>query len=243
MKKNIFFAISLLPILSCCATSIIDLEKNGVFFEQPDFVVISPDSHIGSGTGVGCGVHILNSQIGKGCTLGHFTIIKNSIVGNNVKIHSHCVLENVVIEDNAEIGPFANLKEGSVIREQAVIGNFVEVTRSTVGKGSKAKHLSYLGDAELGEKVNIGAGTITCNYNGVSKNKTIIEDNALIGSDNCLVAPINIGKGAMTGAGSTLTNDVPEGALAIGRSRQTNKDGYVAQLLEKYRTKKNISTH
>lgn len=245
MFKHVFYVHVLCSVAfsSFCTSPVTLLQSQGVDFEQPDFVVISPQTHIAPGTSVGCGVHVLgNSHIGTNCTLDHFSIIKNCTIGNNVKVHSHCVLENVTLKDGAEVGPFAHIKEHSVIEEKAVIGNFVEVTRSTVGKESKAKHLTYLGDAELGEKVNVGAGTITCNYNGVSKHKTVIGNNALIGSDNCLVAPITIGNGAMTGAGSTLTEDVPANTLAIARNKQTNKEGYASTLLEKYRTEKNAHT-
>jgi bifunctional UDP-N-acetylglucosamine pyrophosphorylase/glucosamine-1-phosphate N-acetyltransferase len=210
-----------------------------VIFEAPNFVVVSPDTSIEENSLIGCGVHLLGeTKIGRSCSIGHYNVLKNCTIGNNVKIHSHCVLENVTIMDGAEIGPFAHLKEHTVIQEKAVIGNFVEVTRSTIGKESKAKHLSYLGDAELGEQVNVGAGTITCNYNGVSKHKTVIKNNARIGSDNCLVAPITIGEGAITGAGSTLTQNVPDHALALERNQQVTKEEYAPLLLEKYHQEK-----
>ncbi len=214
-------------------------KKGGVVFDEPQFVVIDENVQLAEHTRIGCGAHILgNSEIGQYCSIGHFSIIKNCIIGNNVKIRSHCVLENAVIKDGAEIGPFAHIEEGTTIGNNAVIGNFVEVKRSTIGPETKAKHLAYLGDTITGKKVNVGAGSITCNYNGVSKNQTCIEDNALIGSNNCLVAPIKIGKGAITGAGSTLTKNVPDGALAISRAnQQVNKEGYASKLLNKYRTK------
>ncbi len=215
-------------------------KKGGVVFEQPQFVVISPDAQIGKGSTIGCGVHVLGvSTIGQDCSIGHYTIIKNCSIGDNVQIHSHCVLENAIIESGAEIGPFAHLEERAHIQEKAVIGNFVEVKRSTVGPGSKAKHLAYLGDATLGKKVNIGAGVITCNYNGVSKHATIIDDHAFIGSNNSLIAPLQIGKGAMTAAGSTITRNVPDDTLAIGRSpEQINKPDYVPKLMSKYKKEK-----
>lgn len=207
-----------------------------VIFEQPRFVVVDDDASIGKGSTIGCGVHILSKSIlGEQCSIGHFTIIKNCTIGNNVIIHSHCVLENVTIESGAEIGPFAHLSEGTCIQEKAVIGNFVEVKRSIVGPESKAKHLTYLGDATLGKKVNIGGGTITCNYNGVSKHKTILDDHAFIGSNNSLVAPLSIGKHSFTAAGSTITENVPDHALAIGRTaKQVNKPDYAPKLLNKY---------
>jgi len=209
----------------------------GVVFEQPQFVVIDDGAQIGKGSTIGCGVHILGkSMIGEHCSIGHFTITKNCTIGNNVIIHSHCVLENVIIESGAEIGPFAHLSEKTHIQEKAIIGNFVEVKRSVIGPESKAKHLTYLGDATLGKKVNIGAGTITCNYNGVSKHKTIIHDHAFIGTNNSLVAPLSIGKNAFTAAGSTITEHVPDHALAIGRTaKQVNKLDYAPKLLQKYK--------
>lgn len=214
-------------------------KKGGVTFEQPQFVVIDPKVEIGTGTSIGCGVHVLGSStVGQGCSVGHFTIIKNCSIGDNVKIHSHCVLEHAVIESGAEIGPFAHLEEKAHIQEQAVIGNFVEVKRSTVGPGSKAKHLTYLGDATLGKKVNVGAGAITCNYNGVSKNKISVGDDAFIGTNNSLIAPVSIGKGAMTAAGSTITKDVPDDALAIGRAYQVNKPDYAPKLRQRYKQEK-----
>jgi bifunctional UDP-N-acetylglucosamine pyrophosphorylase/glucosamine-1-phosphate N-acetyltransferase len=218
-------------------------EKDSITFDQPQFVVIDNSVTIGKQTNIGCGVHILGqTNIGTSCSIGHFSIIKNCTLGNNVTIYSHCVLENAVIEDNAKIGPFAHIEEGTTIMQYAEIGNFVEVKRSTIGQGTKAKHLSYLGDTTTGQKVNIGAGTITCNYNGVSKHKTNIGDNTLIGSNNCLVAPIEIGKGSITGAGSTLTQNVPEDTLAIARSsEQINKEGYASKLLNKYLIEKECS--
>ncbi|MEX0849748.1 MAG: DapH/DapD/GlmU-related protein [Candidatus Dependentiae bacterium] len=215
-------------------------KKEGIAFDQPEFVVVDNKATIGQQTTIGCGVHILGqTNIGTSCTIGHFSIIKNCTLGNNVTIYSHCVLENAVIEDNAKIGPFAHIQESTTIMQHAEIGNFVEVKRSTIGVGTKAKHLSYLGDTTTGKKVNIGAGTITCNYNGVSKHKTNVGDNTLIGSNNCLVAPIEIGNNAITGAGSTLTQNVPDDALAIARSNnQINKEGYASKLLQKYKNEK-----
>lgn len=222
--KNIFFVLLLVPHLLSAADE-------------------APAMSFGENCSIADTARISDSSVGDGCSIDHYSIIKRCVIGNNVKIHPHCVLTNVTIQDGAEIGPFAHLHDGSIIGNKAVIGNFVEVTRSIVGKESKAKHLSYLGDAELGEKVNIGAGTITCNYDGVNKNKTVIKDNAKIGSNSCLVAPIAIGENAITGAGSTLTQDVPDGALAIERGPQTNKEGYASKLLQKYHDKKNANTN
>src|SRR4029079_7619399 len=138
-------------------------------------------------------------------------------------IHSHCVIKNSFIQSHAHVGPFAHLRSQTTIGQNSAIGNFVEVKNSTIDTHSKAKHLTYIGDATIGSHVNIGAGTITCNYDGINKHKTIIEDNAFIGSNNTLVAPITIGNNAFTAAGSTITYDVADNALAIARSHQINK--------------------
>jgi bifunctional UDP-N-acetylglucosamine pyrophosphorylase/glucosamine-1-phosphate N-acetyltransferase len=131
------------------------------------------------------------------------------------------------------VGPFAHLNK-SIIQDSVIIGNFVEVKRSTLGAHSKAKHLSYIGDATVGESVNVGAGAITCNYNGVSKHETVIKDGALIGSNCSLIAPVTVGKKAMTAAGSVITNDVPENSVAFARARQENKDGYAQKLRDRW---------
>lgn len=200
---------------------------------------VTPGVLVGENTQIASTARISgDSVIGNNSTIGHYSILENVRIGESVKILPHCVLTNVVIEDKAIVGPFAHLHDGTVVEEEAVVGNFVEGTRSRFGKRSKVKHLSYVGDAELGEKVNVGGGTITCNFDGANKNKTVIEDGALIGSNNCLVAPITVGAGAVTGAGSTLTEDVPADALAIARSRQTNKPGFASKLLQKFRAKK-----
>ncbi len=211
-----------------------------VYFQEPTFVVIDPDVMIGEGTTIGCGVHILGrSTIGKNCFIGPFSVITNCTIGDNVKIYSHCVIENSTFASHTEIGPFAHISEKSTIQEKVIIGNFVEVKRSNVGTNSKAKHLSYIGDGVLGSHVNIGGGTIFCNYNGVLKQQTTILDNASIGGNNSLVAPLIIGKGAITGAGSTITENVPDNCLAIGRvNKQINKENYASKLLEKYKQEK-----
>ncbi len=188
---------------------------------------------------IGTPIYILGkSRIGSGCTLYPFSVIKDCILEENTTVLPNCVLENSTFKSNSKIGPFAYVSEGSVIEEGAVIGAFVQVKRSVVGAGTKAQHLTYLGDAHTGKNVNIGGGTITCNYNGVSKSKTIINDHALIGSNNSLVAPVTIGNGAMTAAGSTITEDVPDDSLAIARSKQTNKPQYASKLLAKFRALK-----
>ena len=131
------------------------------------------------------------------------------------------------VADDAAVGPFAHLRNAAEVRERAKVGNFVELKKTVLGAGSKSMHLAYLGDATIGEKVNIGAGTITCNYDGVNKNATVIEDGAFIGSDSQLIAPVTIGKGAYVGSGTTIREDVPSGALAVSAGKQRNFDGWV----------------
>ena len=156
------------------------------------------------------------SKIGSGCTIQSWTRMKNVEIGDNVSIRNSCVIEDSIIRDSATIGPFARLRAGAEIGEKAGIGNFVEVKKSRIGRGTKASHLTYLGDATLGERVNIGAGTVTCNYDGVRKNETIIEDDVKIGSDTMLVAPVRIGRGSKTAAGAVVTKDVPPDSLVAG---------------------------
>lgn len=190
---------------------------------------------------IGTPIYILGkSRIGNGCTLYPFSVIKDCVLEENIIVLPNCVLEGSTFKSGSKIGPFSYVSEGSVIEERAVIGAFVQVKRSTIGAGTKAQHLTYLGDAQIGKNVNIGGGTITCNYNGVSKNKTIINDHALIGSNNSLVAPVAIGHGAMTAAGSTITEDVSDDSLAIARSKQINKLGYASKLLAKFRASKDL---
>ena len=152
---------------------------------------------------------------------------KNSIIGDDSIILPGSMIIDSTLEGNNRIGPYAHLRMNVLIKNSANIGNFVEMKKSVFGEGSKAMHLSYIGDAEIGRKVNIGAGTITCNYDGVHKNKTIIEDNVFIGSGTELIAPVKIGKNAYVAAGSTITSEVPKDSLGVARERQRNIDGWV----------------
>jgi bifunctional UDP-N-acetylglucosamine pyrophosphorylase / glucosamine-1-phosphate N-acetyltransferase len=156
------------------------------------------------------------SRIGSGCVIRSWTRLNNVEIGDDVTVRNSCVVEDSTIGSGATIGPFARLRAGADIGEKAGIGNFVEVKKSKIGRGTKASHLTYLGDATLGERVNIGAGTVTCNYDGVRKNETIIEDDVKIGSDTMLVAPVRVGRGSVTGAGSVVTKDVPPDSLVAG---------------------------
>lgn len=165
-------------------------------------------------------------SIGNHVNIGANTHIKNSVIGDHVEILANCVIEDAVIGQGSRIGPYARLRPESVLAEEVHIGNFVEIKKSSVGKGSKINHLSYVGDTSVGSRVNIGAGTITCNYDGVNKFRTIIEDGAFIGSDTQLVAPVTIGKNATIGAGSTITKDSPENQLTLSRSKQISLAGW-----------------
>lgn len=153
--------------------------------------------------------------------------VVDTVVGNGCEILDHCLLEESRLGKKVRVGPMAHLRPGSRLLDEVRIGNFVETKKTTMGRGSKANHLTYLGDAEVGPQVNIGAGTITCNYDGTHKHSTVIGEGVFIGSDSQLVAPVKVGKGAYIAAGSTITADVPAGALGVARSRQSNKIGWV----------------
>lgn len=161
-----------------------------------------------------------NVHIEPGC------VIRNSIIGEGAIIKAHSILENAVVAAGCEVGPFARLRPGTELQENARVGNFVEIKKTVIGKGSKVNHLSYVGDSRIGDGVNVGAGTITCNYDGVNKFQTVIGDGAFIGSNSSLVAPVTIGRGATTGAGSTITKDIPDEQLAVARGKQRNIEGW-----------------
>lgn len=204
--------------------------SEGVRFATPHRTHLDIDVTIGAGTYIGAGVNIFGkTSIGQQCTIEPNTLLENATLESHVTVYSHSVIKNAHIGAHAQVGPFAHVHSNSFIDKKAVIGNFVEVTRSSVGRASKAKHLAYLGDAQIGQEANIGAGTITCNYDGVTKQKTVIGDNAFIGSNNSLVAPVTVEKNAYTAAGSVITEKVPEGALGIGRARQVNKENYAGK--------------
>lgn len=211
---------------------------NGVRFSVAQNVHIDLNVFVGAGTVIGSGVHLKNNtHVGGNCHIGDFSIIDNSVIAEYAHIHSHSVITDSKIESHAEVGPFAHVREHAILGSGSTIGNFVEIKKSVIGKKTKAKHLSYLGDAHIGENVNIGAGTITCNHNGSKKSVTTIHDDAYIGSNNSLVAPVTIGKSAYTAAGSTITENVPSQALGIGRARQVNKEGYAQKIRDKHAKK------
>ena len=168
-----------------------------------------------------------DTKIGKNVTIEPYVVIgKNVKIGNNVIIKSFSHLESCQIESKVEIGPYARIRPNTILKEGSKIGNFVEVKKSTVGKKSKVNHLSYIGDSEIGKSVNVGAGTITCNYDGIKKNKTKIKDGVFIGSNSSLIAPITINKKSIIGAGSVITRNVKEKSLALTRSKQTEVRNY-----------------
>jgi len=194
---------------------------------DPATTYIEPDVEIGRDTIIHPGVTIEGSTtIGSACEIQANVRIANSEIGQRVTINNFCLIVGARVADGVAIGPFAHLRPDSAVGENAKVGNFVELKKTTLGAGSKVNHLSYLGDATVGAGVNVGAGTITCNYDGVHKHRTVIEDGAFIGSDTQLIAPVTVGKGAYVGAGSSITEDVPPGSLGIARGRQTNIEGW-----------------
>ena len=208
--------------------------REGVSILNPATVYIDPDVIIGPDTVIYPGVFIEGkSQIGARCTIHSGCHLLDAILEENVVVDHCSVIRRSSVGSGTTVGPFAHVREHSTVGSTARIGNFVEVKKSVIGDGSKAAHLAYLGDATLGKDVNIGAGTITCNYDGVNKNKTTIEDGAFIGSDSQLVAPVTVHHGAYVAAGSTITEDVPADSLAIARGRQINKPGWVAKSKKK----------
>ncbi len=207
-----------------------ELMAAGVTIYRPETCVIDSEVAIGPDTILEPFVQILGkTQIGSDCRIRSYSVISDSQIADGVLIRPVCIIDQSRISRGAELGPYSRLRPGSEIGENVHIGNFVETKKARLGRGSKANHLTYLGDAEIGAGVNIGAGTITCNYDGEKKHVTVIEDGAFIGSDATLVAPVRIGKGAYVAAGSSITDDVPPDALALGRARQTNKEGWAKQ--------------
>lgn len=201
-----------------------ELMLSGVTIVDPATTYIHQDVEVGQDSLIYPQVIIEGaSRIGSGCTIQSWTRMKNVDIGDNVTVRNSSVIEDSRIRDGATVGPFSRLRAGADIGENAGIGNFVEVKKSRIGRGTKASHLTYLGDATLGERVNVGAGTVTCNYDGVRKNETIIEDDVKIGSDTMLVAPVRVGRGSVTGAGSVVTRDVPPDSLAVGVPAQVKK--------------------
>jgi bifunctional UDP-N-acetylglucosamine pyrophosphorylase/glucosamine-1-phosphate N-acetyltransferase len=203
------------------------LMAEGVTVFYPQACVIDSDVEIGPDTTIEPFVQLLGkTRVGRDCRISSYSVIHDSEIGDGVLIQPGCVIENSRVRSGAQLGPYSHLRPGSEIGEGAHIGNFVEIKKTRIGKGSKANHLAYLGDAEIGAGVNVGAGTIICNYDGVSKYPTAIEDGVFVGSNATLVAPVKIGKGSYVGAASCITDEVPPDSLALGRARQIVKEGW-----------------
>ena len=213
--------------------------NKGVSFIDAGSVFIAPHVKIGKGTQIYPNVCLEgNTRVGSGCTIYPHVRILDSTIDDETIIKDSTLIEGSVVKKRASVGPFARIRPGSQIGEEARIGNFVEVKKSVIGSHTKAGHLSYLGDAKIGNNVNIGAGTITCNYDGYKKYITDIEDNVFIGSDSQLIAPVKVGRGAFIAAGSTITKNVPSMALAISRIKQTNIEDWVRKKQLKVKSEK-----
>jgi bifunctional UDP-N-acetylglucosamine pyrophosphorylase / glucosamine-1-phosphate N-acetyltransferase len=203
------------------------LMAGGVTIFRPETTVIDSGVVVGPDTVIEPFVQLLGAtKIGEACRIRSYSVLEHTTVGNRVLVRQGCVITQSRVDDGAVLGPYAHIRPESEIGEDAHVGNFVETKKIRLGKGSKANHLSYLGDAEIGVGVNVGAGVITCNYDGVNKRKTTIGDHVFVGSDSTLVAPLTLGNGSYIAAGSCITEDVPEDALALGRARQTIKEGW-----------------
>ena len=216
-----------------------ELMAAGVTLIDPATTYIDLDVQIAADTVIHPCVFIEGStRIGAACEIHAGARIVNSTLGDRVVVKNHTVITDSALADGSAVGPFAHLRPGAHVGAAAKVGNFVELKKTTLGAGSKANHLSYLGDTTIGANVNVGAGTITCNYDGRQKSETVIEDGAFVGSDTTLVAPVRVGQNAYIGAGSTITDDVPAGALSIARSKQVNKPGWV----EKHSSQLSVSS-
>jgi bifunctional UDP-N-acetylglucosamine pyrophosphorylase/glucosamine-1-phosphate N-acetyltransferase len=205
----------------------------GVLVEDPSSTLVSPEVRVEPGA-VLRPFTLLEGRtvVRAGASVGPFARVLDSEIGPGAQILDHCFLRECVVETGASVGPFAHLRPESRVGAKAKVGNFVELKKTHLGEGSKAPHLSYLGDSTIGPGVNVGAGTITCNYDGTHKHPTRIEAGAFVGSNSTLVAPVVVGEGAYVAAGSTITEDVPARALALGRARQVSKTGWVRRTKE-----------
>jgi bifunctional UDP-N-acetylglucosamine pyrophosphorylase/glucosamine-1-phosphate N-acetyltransferase len=206
------------------------LMNQGVTIQLPETVLVDPEVTAGEDTVIEPGVQLLGkTKIGARCVIRASSVLSDAILGDDVIVEPHCVVSQSRLDDGVTIGPFARLRMDSHLKAKAHIGNFVELKKTTVGEGTKAGHLTYLGDAKLGAKSNVGAGTITCNYDGFNKHPTTIGSRVFIGSNTALVAPVRLGDGAYVAAGSTITENVPAEGLGIARGRQSNKPGWAAK--------------
>jgi bifunctional UDP-N-acetylglucosamine pyrophosphorylase/glucosamine-1-phosphate N-acetyltransferase len=213
--------------------------RAGVTLRDPATTYIEDEVQLGRDTELGPGVVLRGAtRIGAGCQIEAGCVLTTVVVGDGVHIKPYTVATDAVIGDSAQLGPFSHLRPGSTLLDSAHVGNFVELKATRLGRGSKANHLAYLGDAEIGDGVNVGCGTITCNYDGFAKHKTVIEDGVFIGSDTQLVAPVRVGAGSIIAAGTTVVTDVPPGSLTLSRVPQVNKPGYAAQLRARLQQRK-----
>jgi bifunctional UDP-N-acetylglucosamine pyrophosphorylase/glucosamine-1-phosphate N-acetyltransferase len=207
-----------------------ELMNNGVSIQLPETVLVDPEVTAGEDTVLEPAVQLLGkTKIGERCTIRSGSVLSDAILGNDVTVEPHSVIAQSRLDDNVTVGPFARLRTGTHLKRGSRVGNFVETKKVTVGEGAKVPHLTYLGDANVGAKTNIGAGTITCNYDGFQKHPTNIGKGVFIGSDSTLVAPVRIGDGAYVAAGSTITENVPADALGIARGRQVNKPRWASR--------------
>ncbi|HLJ90709.1 MAG TPA: bifunctional UDP-N-acetylglucosamine diphosphorylase/glucosamine-1-phosphate N-acetyltransferase GlmU [Candidatus Angelobacter sp.] len=210
-----------------------ELMASGVSIYRPETCVIDSAVEVGADTIIEPFVQLLGkTRVGSDCRIRSYSVISNSQIEDQVLIRPGCIIDGAHIASKALLGPYSHLRAGSEIGESAHVGNFVETKKAKLGKGSKANHLAYLGDTEIGSGVNIGAGTITCNYDGLKKHVTVIEDGTFVGTNSTLVAPLRLGKDSYIAAGSTITQDVPGDSLALGRSRQSVKEGWAKRLRE-----------
>jgi bifunctional UDP-N-acetylglucosamine pyrophosphorylase/glucosamine-1-phosphate N-acetyltransferase len=201
----------------------------GVTIELPETVLIDPEVTVGADTRIEPGVQLLGkTRIGAGCTIRTGSVLSDAVLADNVLVKPYTMITASHLSEGAQAGPYAHLRDGARLEEDARVGNFVEVKKSILGRGVKSMHLTYLGDARVGSGTNIGAGTITCNYDGVNKNPTTIGKKVFIGSDTALVAPVRVGDGAYVGAGSVITKNVPPDALGLARGQQVNKLGWAS---------------
>jgi bifunctional UDP-N-acetylglucosamine pyrophosphorylase/glucosamine-1-phosphate N-acetyltransferase len=207
-----------------------ELMAAGVTLIDPATTYVDPGVAVGPDTVIHPGVVLQGeTRVGSACEIHAYSRIADSEIGDHVTILNFCLIVGARVANGAAIGPFAHLRPETEVGEKAKIGNFVELKKTSLGTGAKVNHLSYLGDATVGPNVNVGAGTITCNYDGQKKHQTVIEEGAFIGSDSQLIAPVRIGKGAYVAAGSSITEDVPAGSLGIARGRQKNVEAWVGR--------------
>lgn len=207
-----------------------ELMAAGVTLVDPATTYVDADVVVGPDTVIHpCVILEGSTRIGAACELHAGTRILNSTLGDRVTVRNHTIISEATVAAGAVLGPFAHIRPGSTVGEEAHVGNFVELKKTSMGRGAKANHLAYLGDATIGARANVGAGTITCNYDGHAKHQTVIGDDVFVGSNSTLVAPVTLAEGAYIAAGSTITTNVPAASLGIGRARQENKDGWVAR--------------